>query len=121
LHCELGDARAEADHQLGILKCQMARMNNNISHLANRPAKCLHITPAAMSAPVICDEEVAESAAPQSPVAPIFAAKLIGCPRSLHDLCLEHEFGSSGRKVAKDITEMERGVDKYHCYRRNDF
>ncbi len=86
LRHELADAHAETDRQLGTLKCQMARMNNNISCLANRPAKCLRITPAAMSAPVICDEEVVESAAPPSPVAPIFAAKLSSCHRSLHDL-----------------------------------
>jgi hypothetical protein len=121
LRRELADARAEADRQLGILKRQMARMNNNISRLANRPAKRLRITPAAMSAPVICDEEVVESAAPPSPVVPIFAAKLSGCPRSLHDLWLEYEFGFNGRKAAKDFTEKERGADKYRYYRRNVF
>ena len=66
-----------------------------------------------MSAPVICDEEVAEFASLLSPVAPIFAAKLSGCPRSLHDLWLEYEFEFSGRKAAKDFTEKERGADKY--------
>ncbi len=121
LRRELADARVDADRQLGILKCQMARMNNNISRLANRPAKRLCMTPAAISAPIICDEEVTEYAAPPSPVAPIFAAKLSDCPRSLHDLWLEYEFGFSGRKAAKDFTEKERGADKYRYYRQNVF
>ncbi len=34
---ELMDAQAEADHQIGIHKCQMGRMSNNISCLSNRP------------------------------------------------------------------------------------
>ena len=118
---ELVDAHAEVDRQLGVLKRQMARMNNNISCLANRPAKHLRITPVAMSAPIICDEEVAESAALLSPVAPIFAAKLSGCPRFLHDLWLEYEFGFSRRKAAKDFTEKERGANKYRYFRRNVF
>ncbi len=115
LRRELADARAEADRQLGILKRQMANMSNNISCLDNRPAKHLCITPAAMSAPVICDEEITESAAQPSPVAPIFAAKLSAYPRSLHNLWLEYEFGFSGSKAAKDFPEKERGTDKY-CF-----
>ncbi len=34
---ELMDAWAEADRQIGILKCQMMWMSNNISCLSNRP------------------------------------------------------------------------------------
>ena len=57
---ELADACADVNCQLGILKYQIARINNNVSCLANRPSKCGCSTPPAVSFCVICDEEVAE-------------------------------------------------------------
>ena len=46
-------------------------------------------------------------------------AKLTKCPKTLHDLWKEFEFGFSGLKPAKDWTAAERGRDKYKYYRRN--
>lgn len=48
-------------------------------------------------------------------------AKLTNCPKSLHDLWLEYEFGFHGCKAAKDFTAQERGEDKYWYYCRNVF
>jgi hypothetical protein len=48
-------------------------------------------------------------------------AKLSACPRSLHELWAEYEFGAGGYKAAKDFTEKERGADKSKYYRRNVF
>ena len=48
-------------------------------------------------------------------------AKLSNCPRSLHELWKEYEFGSGGFKAAKDFTERERGADKSKYYSRNVF
>ena len=41
------------------------------------------------------------------------------CPKTLHDLWKEFEFGFSCLKPAKDWTAAERGRDKYKYYRRN--
>ncbi len=117
LRRELSDARAEGDRQLGILKRQLARLNNNVSRLANRPAKRLRVTSPAAVPQDIRNEVVSPPPAPL----PMLAAKLSDCPRSLHDLWLEYELGFSGKKAAKDFTEKERGADKYRYYRRNVF
>ena len=34
---ELMDARADAEHHLAVMKRQLGRMTNNVSHLINRP------------------------------------------------------------------------------------
>ena len=52
---------------------------------------------------------------------PPVIAKLSKCPRSLHELWKEYEFGSGGFKAAKDFTGKERGADKCKYYRRNMF
>ena len=48
-------------------------------------------------------------------------AKLSKCPKTLHDLWREYEFGFAGYKAAKDFTSRERGADKCKYYRRNVF
>jgi hypothetical protein len=40
---------------------------------------------------------------------PPLIAKLSKCPRSLHELWKEYEFGSGGFKAAKDFTQREKG------------
>ena len=51
------------------------------------------------------------------PVHPLIA-KLSKCPRNLHELWKEYEFGSGGFTAAKDFTEKERGANKSKYYRR---
>jgi hypothetical protein len=136
---ELMDARAEADRQIGILKRQMARMSNNISRLSNRPGRPLgyrsmmssvvehggghqdNVTvpivtfpPVAEEGPAVTDEVMEDVHVPV-----VMEAKLTKCPKTLHDLWKEFEFGFSGLKPAKDWTAAERGRDKYKYYRRN--
>jgi hypothetical protein len=48
-------------------------------------------------------------------------AKLSKCPKTLHDLWREYEFGLDGYKPAKDFTPAERGADKTKYCRRNNF
>jgi hypothetical protein len=49
----------------------------------------------------------------------VLEARLTKCPRTLHDLWKEYEFGFNGCKPAKDWTPAERGRDKFNYYRRN--
>ena len=51
----------------------------------------------------------------------VLEARLTRCPKTLHDLWKEYEFGFSGCKPAKDVTSNERGKDRYNYYRRNVF
>ena len=55
------------------------------------------------------------------PPPPPLVARLCACPRMLHDLWRENEFGYPGCKPAKDFTIQERGKDRYEYYRRNVF
>ena len=48
-------------------------------------------------------------------------ARLTRCPKTLHDLWKEYEFGFSRCKPAKDFTSNERGKDRYNYYKRNVF
>jgi hypothetical protein len=52
---------------------------------------------------------------------PPLAARLCSCPRTLHDLWREYEFGYPGCKPAKDFSISERGKDRYKYYRHNVF
>ena len=121
LRHELSDAQAEGEHQLGIIKNQLARLNNNLSCLANRPAKRPCVTPPI--SPVSAAPDVGNEVGALCPPAalPMFAGKLSHCPRSIHNLRLEYGLGFSGKKAAKDFNEKERGADKYRYYRRNEF
>jgi hypothetical protein len=51
----------------------------------------------------------------------VLEARLTRCPKTLHDLWKEYEFGFSGCKPAKDFIANERGKDRYNYYRRNVF
>ena len=48
-------------------------------------------------------------------------ARLVCCPRILHDLWKEFEFGYSGCKPAKEWPTVEHGRDRFNYYRRNVF
>ena len=144
---ELVDARAEADRQIGILKRQLGRMSNNISRIANRPSHQLMRLPTTQGggsiergistlnregqdhAPTVTvtlasdnlntsRDEVMEDIPARGVM---LEARLARCPKTLHDLWKEYEFGFSGCKPAKDFTARERGRDRYNYYRRNVF
>ena len=104
-------------------------MNKNLVRFTNRPAHPIrrpHVAaaeaPADEQPAAVPDEEPeAMQTDPEAvPVHPLIA-KLSKCPRSLHELWKEYEFGSGGFKAAKDFTEKERGADKSKYYRRNVF
>jgi hypothetical protein len=50
---------------------------------------------------------------------PPLIAKISKCPRSLHDLWREYQFGPGVFKTAKDFADSKRGVDKCKYYQRN--
>jgi hypothetical protein len=124
-----------------LLRRQVKVLNKNLVRYVNRPAAVVRMPfqqpqlpspPAAVPVaelPALPEqqEEVAarmmevEQAPPPAnhPQAPI--AKLSRCPRTLHDLWREFEFGFAGYKAAKDFTDKERGADKCKYYRRNVF
>ena len=141
---ELVDARAEADRQIGILKRQIARMSNNISRIANRPShhfmKLPNVQPGGPAEPgrstlnpegqdpvqtVTATHAVEEGSRGRDEfmedVPAQLEARLTKCPKTLHDLWKEYEFGFCGCKPAKDFTSNERGKDRYNYYRRNVF
>ena len=48
----------------------------------------------------------------------VLVAQLLRGPRTLHDLWVEWEFGSPGKKAAKTFTSKERGAVKFIFYKR---
>ena len=113
-------------------------LNKNVVRFINRPAAVMRLPCPATAGPTIAVPELPEQQqeeeeaaatqmievdmAPQEvnyPQAPI--AQLSKCPRNLHDLWREYEFGFAGYKAAKDFTSRERGAYKYKYYRRNVF
>lgn len=61
--------------------------------------------------PIGCTRVTA--AADAQPAMPITTASLSRTPRTIHALWQEYEFGTGGRKAAKDFTMAERGKVKY--------
>ena len=159
LRRELAETRADAERQLTVCRRSMARMNKNLTRLANRPGnfsgrsrrRRLRST---VQLPVASGERRENSVGWQSGrtekgleegrvrtvVGPSISvqegragdssdeelprplvARLCSCPRTLHDLWREYEFGFPGCKPAKDFTISERGKDRYKYYRRNVF
>ena len=119
-----------------MLRGQLTRLNHNLVRFVNRPAHPIrkpHVSAMVEAAvgqedqppadqmpalePAAMEIEPEQEASPDLPL----IAKLSKCPRSLHELWKEYEFGSGGFKAAKDFTERERGADKSKYYRRNVF
>ena len=48
-------------------------------------------------------------------------SKLSRCPRDLHSLWHEYEFGHGGSKPAREYTAVERGANKFAYSRRKVF
>jgi hypothetical protein len=72
---------------------------------------------------VITGEPAVAAAGEAAPLAlplaaPVVAATLSSLPRTLHALWIEYEFGTGGKKPAKDFTAAERGRCKYTYHRR---
>jgi hypothetical protein len=117
-----------------VLRGQLTRLNQNLVRFVNRPAHPMR-RPRASAIMETAEAGVDKASTHQAPdvetatmeieqevvrVSPLIA-KLSKCPRSLHELWKEYEFGSGGFKAAKDFTERERGADKSKYYRRNVF
>ncbi len=122
MHLELMDAQAEADRPIGILKCQMTRMSNDISLLSNRsgcPSCCHSIMPSIIehggghqdniTAPIVTvppvakgEPAVTDEVREDVHATVLIEAKLTKCLKTLHDLWKEYEFVFSGLKPAKD-------------------
>jgi hypothetical protein len=134
LRHELMDARAEAERQLAVMKRQLGRMSNNVSRLTNRPAIVRRGGTVTGQGTLVAvptveanhasifgvgggsdDMDVDEPAV----VPVVLETRLMKCPKTLHDLWKEYEFGFHGYKPAKDWTATERGRDKFKYYRRN--
>ena len=117
-----------------MLQGQLTRLNRNLVRFGNRPAHPMR-RPRASAIMETAEAEVDGAPTAQAPDAetatmemeqevvrvPPLIAKLSKCPRSLHELWKEYEFGSGGFKAAKDFTESERGADKSKYYWRNVF
>jgi hypothetical protein len=82
---------------------QLARLNRNVARLAVTPGR-------RTTAPR--DNQVNGQ---------VLVASLGSCPRTLHDLWVEWEFGTAGKKAAKNFTAQERGKNKYKFYLRKFF
>ena len=96
---------------------QLTRLNKNLVRFINRPAHPIgrpHVNAAAAPAdkePASVPEEEPEAMELDHEAIPVhpLIAQLSKCPRNLHELWKEYEFGSGGFKAAKDFTEKERG------------
>ena len=136
LQREQADARLEQEQQFQIIRGQMTRVNHNLVRFINKPAHVIsqrhnNVAVTALlphnNAPIETAQPVVVPALPamEVEVEPEVAeirqgvARLSTCPRSLHELWREYEFGAGGYKAAKDFTEKERGADKAKYYRRN--
>ena len=107
-----------------MLRGQLTRLNHNLVRFVNRPAHPIRkprvaaMVEAAVGQedqppadqmpalePAAMEIEPEQEASPDLPL----IAKLSKCPRSLHELWKEYEFGSGGFKATKDFTEREKG------------
>ena len=113
-----------------MLRQQFRHLNTNLVKYMKRPVRV--IGAAVDRAPVAHDIDANNHLSvnqdepdqmqidePEVPIQNI--ARLSKCPKTLHDLWREYEFGLNGFKPAKDFTDSERGKDKYKYYRRNNF
>ena len=81
------------------------------AHVINRPSQPPQQQPPPQQEMMEIDDhdsmeiEIEDANAPK-------IAKLAKCPKSLHDLWREYEFGLCGYKAAKDFTSRERGAVK---------
>ncbi len=116
-----------------MLRGQLTWLNWNLVRFVNRSAHPMR-RPRVSAIIETGEAGVDEAPTPQAPDAetatmemrqevvqvPPLIAKLSKCPRSLHELWKEYEFGSGGFKAAQDFTEREGG-DKSNYYQRNVF
>ena len=120
LRHELMDARAEAEHQLAVVEWHMGRISKNISCLSSighTTMRCgaastnQHISAAAPTAdnnPAVRSVGGADGIADFDMDVPdvvpvVLEACLTKCPKTLHDLWKEYEFGFCGCKPAKGL------------------
>lgn len=100
LRRENADQRAELDRRDRRIMSMLTRMNNNITRLANAPTRRV----------VAVDGGQAPTVPGEQPT--VLVSSLCKNPGSLHDLWVEYEFGTAGKKAAKDFSTSERGQAK---------
>ena len=99
----LEDLRQQMILSLADHKCYMQSMNSNIHHIAIQLV-------AHPPAHVVLNGDGRHK-----------VAKLSKCPKNLHLLWREYEFGLDGQKAAKNFTPEERGKNKFSYSRRKVF
>ena len=90
----------------------LTRVNRNVTHLLRNPARRMQRQEnnLVVENAIAEDREIEEQSAG--------SAVLSKCPRTLHTLWNEYEFGLGNRKAAKNFTAVERGRVKYIYHRR---
>jgi hypothetical protein len=96
-------------------------MNDNIKRIAIQPPRMA--TPRQRIANIEAEaDNIGRQLAEEEIRTRIKKAELSKCPRTLHELWMEYEFGTGGRKAAKDFTAAERGgKNKFKYCRRKIF
>ena len=133
---ELMDARADAEHHLAVMKRQLGRISNNVSHLSNRPAIVRRGGTATSQGTLVTVPSVEANRASilvvgggngsddmdmdaPAVIPVVLETRLTKSPKTLHDLWKKYEFGFYCCKPAKDWTATERRRDKFKYYWQN--
>ena len=110
LQNRLEDINHHLSNEMSALRGEMKKMSNSLRSLMNRPA-------------VVVNRGIQPSTSLQLASQPLSRTlvKLSKCPRNLHDLWNEWEFGLQGNKAAKAFTSEERGQNRLAFSRRKVF
>ena len=106
------ELRAENSRNAERQERNVTVMNRNIMHLMRNPVTRLQREQQQRTVEDALAENDEEEQAHAAP------AILSRCPKTLHTLWIEFEFGLANRKAAKDFTPSERGKVKYIYHRR---
>jgi hypothetical protein len=126
----------EMKNELQIFKSSTNTLLSHINTSIRRLAMVLMMTPRYAVDPITANtaanprgqqentnvqDTEAHPTALQRAVGPSFQSSLCKCPKSLHVLWHEYEFGIAGRKPAKMFSAEERGRNKFQYSLRNNF
>ena len=101
------DLRAEVSRNAARQERKLTVINRNVIHLMRNPVRTVQQR--------AVENALAENDVEEHQTSP---ACLSRCPKTLHTLWIEYEFGLANRKPAKDFTASERGKVKYVYHRR---
>ena len=96
----------------------LGTINRNFRHLASNPMRMLGANRIIPEEDARAQREIENDIAVQEQEEEQRTASLSSCPKSIHTLWQEYEFGIGNRKPAKDFTGSERGRHKYSYHRR---